>query len=71
MPFIVINSANAFDPANQQTYATAEEADAKAREILAAQPQATVRTAQLISTYSAQVTVTATPVPDADSDTAA
>ncbi len=71
MPFIVINSTNAFDAANQQTYATAEEADAKAREILAAQPQAIVRTAQLLSTYSAEVTITATPVPDTEPDPAA
>lgn len=70
MPFIVINSSNAFDPANQVEFATAGEADAKAREIVSAQPQAVVRTAQLISTYSAEVTVTAKPVPEVTADPA-
>lgn len=66
MPFIIIiiNSSNAFDPNNQAEYATAEEADAKAREILQAFPQSLVRTAQLINTYSAKVTVTSKAVPD-------
>lgn len=65
MPFIVINSSNAFDPSNQVEYATADEADAKARELLQAFPQTIVRTAQLLNSYSAKVTVTAKAVPEA------
>jgi hypothetical protein len=65
MPFIVINSSNAFDPSNQIEYATADEADAKARELLQANPQASVRTAQLLNTYSAKVTITSKAVPEA------
>ena len=64
MPFIVINSSNAFDPNNQIEFATEALADAKAREVLAMQPQAMVRTAQLLNTYSAKVTVTAKAVPE-------
>jgi hypothetical protein len=57
VPYIVINSSNAFDPLNLMEFATADEADAKARELLTSQPQAVVRTAQLLNTYSAKVTV--------------
>lgn len=64
MPFIVINTSNAFDPSNQIEYATADEADAMARQILQAQPQAVIRTAQLLNSYSAKVTVTAKAVPE-------
>lgn len=63
MSFIVINTTNAFDPIHQLAFATVEEADAQAREILTTQPQAIVRTAQLLNTYSAQVVITAGPVP--------
>lgn len=63
MSFIVINTSNNFDPINQMEFATAEEADAHAREIVTTQPQAVVRTAQLINTYTAKVTVTSKPVP--------
>ncbi|KPG98326.1 hypothetical protein AEQ67_13300 [Pseudomonas sp. RIT-PI-q] len=70
MPFIVINSSNAFDPINLLEFATAAEADAQAREIVTAQPLAVVRTAQLINTYSAKVTVTAKSVPEIVADTA-
>jgi hypothetical protein len=70
MPYIVINSSNAFDPNNQTEYATADEADAKAREILQSQPQATVRTAQLLNTYSAKVSVSVKAIPDAPADDA-
>lgn len=65
MPFIVMNSSNAFDPIHQQEFATAAEADAQARELLQQQPQAVVRTAQLLNTYAAKVTVTAKPAPEA------
>ena len=70
MPFIVINSSNAFDPINLIEFSTAEEADAQAREIVSTQPQVVVRTAQLINTYSAKVTVTAKPVPEVVADPA-
>lgn len=59
MPFIVINSSNHFDPVHQNEFATEQEADAAARELLKAQPAAVVRTAQVIKRYSAQVRVTA------------
>ena len=68
MPFIVINTSNNFDPINQVEFTTAEEADAQAREILTTQPQAIVRTAQLLNTYSAQVVITAGPVPEVVTD---
>ena len=51
-------------------YATADEADAKAREILQSQPQATVRTAQLLNTYSAKVSVSVKAIPDTPADDA-
>jgi hypothetical protein len=65
MSFIVINTSNNFDPIHQEVFATPEEADVQARAIITAQPQAVVRTAQLINAYSAQVIITAEPVPDA------
>jgi hypothetical protein len=68
MPYIVINSSNDYDPNNKVEYATADEADAKAREILQSQPQATVRTAQLLNTYSAKVSVSVKAIPDAPAD---
>jgi hypothetical protein len=64
MSFIVINTSNNFDPINHEVFATAEEADAQARAIVTAQPQALVRTAQLINAYSAQIIITAEPVPE-------
>ena len=64
MPYIVINSSNAFYPLNLMEFATADEADAKARELLVSQPQAVVRTAQLLNTYSAKVTVKVEAVPE-------
>jgi hypothetical protein len=66
MPYIVINTSNSYDPSNQTEYATEAEADAKAREILQAFPQSNVRTAQLLKTYRAQVTITAEDVPEQD-----
>lgn len=59
MPFIVINSSNHFDPIHQTEYATEQEADSAARQLLKEQPAALVRTAQVIKRYSATVTVTA------------
>lgn len=69
MPYIVINSSNSFDPNNQVEYATADEADAKAREILQAFPQSSIRTAQLLNSYSAKVTVTSKAVPETPVET--
>ncbi|NBB61311.1 hypothetical protein GVN18_18695 [Pseudomonas sp. ODNR1LW] len=70
MSFIVINTSNNFDPINQQVFASAAEADAQARAIVTAQPQAAVRTAQLINAYSAQVIITAEPVLDVEEEPA-
>ncbi|MDZ5111871.1 hypothetical protein [Pseudomonas putida] len=57
MPFIVINTSNNFDPIHQNEYATEQEADAAARQLLEEQPAAIVRTAQVLKRYKAQVTV--------------
>lgn len=59
MPYIVINTSNHFDPANQIEHATEAAADQAARELLAAQPTAVVRTAKVLKRYSATVTVDA------------
>jgi hypothetical protein len=64
MPYIVINTSNSYDPSNQTEYATEAEADAKAREILQAFPQSNIRTAQLLNSYSAKVTITSKAVPE-------
>ena len=68
MSFLVINTSNSFDPIHQLAFATVEEADAQARAILTTQPQAILRTAQLLNTYSAQVVITAGPVPEVVTD---
>jgi hypothetical protein len=65
MPYIVINGANSYDPNNQVEYATEAEADAKAREILQTFPQSSIRTAQLLNSYSAKVTISTKAVPEA------
>lgn len=57
MPFIVINTSNNFDPIHRNEYATEQEADAAARQLLEEQPAAIVRTAQVLNRYKAQVTV--------------
>lgn len=57
MPFIVTNITNAFDPIHQNEYATEALADAAARDLLRAQPNAVLRTAQVIKRYTAEVTV--------------
>lgn len=71
MPYIVINGANTFDPNNQTEFATEAEADARAREILQSFPQSSIRTAKLLNSYSAQVTISTKAVPapnQADND---
>ncbi|MGE8461938.1 MAG: hypothetical protein ACN6P0_12780 [Pseudomonas capeferrum] len=57
MPFIVINSSNNFDSIHQNEYATEQDADSAARNLLEEQPAAIVRTAQVLKRYSAKVTV--------------
>lgn len=64
MPYIVINGANSYDPNNQVEYATEAEADAKAREILQTFPQSSIRTAQLLNSYSAKVTISTKAAPE-------
>lgn len=64
MPYIVINGANSFDLNNQTEFATEAEADAKAREILQSFPQSSIRTAQLLNSYSAKVTISTKAVPE-------
>ena len=59
MPYVVVNTANQYDPANSTRYATQTEADARAREILNQFPTAQVYTAQVLKEYTAKVTVTA------------
>lgn len=59
MPFVAINLTNDYDVANKNRYATQEEADARAREILSQFPAAQVCVAQVLKDYSAKVTVTA------------
>ena len=59
MPYVAINASNNFDETNKTRYATQEEADARAREILTQFPAAQVYTAQVLKDYSAKVTVTA------------
>nr|WP_312623451.1 hypothetical protein [Pseudomonas juntendi] len=59
MPFVAINLSNDYEVANKTRYATQEEADARAREILNLFPTAQVFTAQVLKDYSAKVTVTA------------
>lgn len=59
MPYIAINITNSFDANNQTRYATQEEADARAREILSQFPAAQVCIAQVLKDYSAKVSITA------------
>ena len=59
MPYIAINITNSFDANNQTRYATQEEADARAREILSQSPAAQVCIAQVLKDYSAKVSITA------------
>lgn len=59
MPYVAINLANDYDSANKTRYATQEEADARAREILNQFPTAQVCVAQVLKDYSAKVSITA------------
>lgn len=59
MPYVTINLANDYDVANKTRYATPEEADARAREILNQFPTAQVCVAQVLKDYSAKVSITA------------
>ena len=58
MPFVAINATNLYDAANLIQYATPEQADARAREILQQFPAAQVLVAKVLSEYRATVTVT-------------
>ena len=77
MPYIAINVSNGYDVTNSVRYATQEEADARAREILTQSPGAQVYTAQVLKEYTAKVSITAKepvePKPEAEpeADTAA
>lgn len=76
MPYVAVNTSNAYDVANNTRYATQEEADVRAREILSQFPAAQVFTAQVLKDYSAEVTVTAkdpvepVPVPEPEAPAA-
>lgn len=59
MPYVAINLTNDYDVANKTRYATQEEADARAREILNQFPGAQVYTAQVLKEYTAKVSITA------------
>jgi hypothetical protein len=59
MPYIAINVSNSYDVTNSVRYATQEEADARAREILTQSPGAQVYTAQVLKEYTAKVSITA------------
>lgn len=75
MPYIAINVSNGYDVTNSVRYATQEEADARAREILTQSPGAQVYTAQVLKEYTAKVSITAKeptePAPVDETDTAA
>lgn len=60
MPYVAINSTNIYDAGNMVRYATQEEADQRARDILTQQPTAKVFVAQVLKEYAAVVTITAT-----------
>ncbi|MFK3942922.1 hypothetical protein ACI2KC_14765 [Pseudomonas monteilii] len=74
MPYIAINVSNGYDVTNSVRYATQEEADARAREILTQSPGAQVYTAQVLKEYTAKVSITAKepaePVPDSEAPAA-
>jgi len=75
MPYVAINLTNDYDVANKARYATQEEADARAREILTQFPGAQVYTAQVLKEYTAKVSITAKdpvePAPGDEPDNAA
>ncbi|MBI6917649.1 hypothetical protein JET68_02430 [Pseudomonas monteilii] len=74
MPFVAINLSNDYEVANKTRYATQEEADARAREILTQFPAAQVCVAQVLKDYTAKVAITvadpADPVPEPEAQTA-
>lgn len=74
MPFVAINATNQYDAANLIPFATQEQADTRAREILQQFPAAQVLVAKVLSEYRATVTVTvqdpAEPVPDPEAPAA-
>lgn len=59
MPFVAINLSNDYEVANKTRYATQEEADARAREILTQFPAAQVCVAQVLKDYTAKVSISA------------
>ncbi|HFL7941856.1 TPA: hypothetical protein ACG5DM_004970 [Pseudomonas putida] len=58
MPFVAINLSNDYEVANKTRFATQEEADARARAILAQFPAAQVCVAQVLKDYTATVAIT-------------
>lgn len=58
----VLNRSNDFDPANKLAFNTEAEAEAKAHEILTANPSHQVITVKLLKTFKATVTIEGTPV---------
>ena len=74
--FIVRNNTNQFDTTNGQSFATQEEADAAARQVLATYPTHEVWVLQVMKEYSAKVSITAKdpatpePAPEPESPTA-
>jgi len=69
MPFVAVNMSNDYDPTNKIRYATQEQADARARDILVQFPTAQVYVAQVLKEYTAKVDISvsdpAEPEPEA------
>lgn len=59
MPYVVVNTSNDFEPSKGVRYASSEEADAVARDILMRSPASKVFTAQVIADYEGRVEITA------------
>jgi hypothetical protein len=57
MSYFVYNTTSPFDPVNAERFDTQEAADARAKEVMAVTPQAVVHVAELLGTYTAQVSV--------------
>lgn len=58
MTFTVQNTISDYDPIHRIAFATQEEAEQAARELLATQPGAVLRVAQVLKVFRATVTVT-------------
>lgn len=58
MTFIVQNTINDFDAIHRTQFATQEEAEQAARDLLATQPGTVLRVAQVLKVFRATVTVT-------------